>query len=74
MQFHRGRLIDHVHLRAADLEVTRRFYRAVLAAIGRVDSIHEGDSFFPPTNCGSTPPTGQHRGCTSLSRSRIARR
>ncbi len=46
MQFHRGRLIDHIHLRAADLEVTRRFYRAVLAAIGRADSIYEGDSFF----------------------------
>lgn len=46
MQFHRGRLIDHIHLRAADLEVTKRFYRAVLGAIGRTDSIHEGESFF----------------------------
>lgn len=46
MQFHRGRLIDHIHLRAADLEMTRRFYRAVLVAIGRADSIYEGDSFF----------------------------
>lgn len=46
MQFHRGRLIDHIHLRAADLEATKRFYRAVLAAIGRADSIHEGETFF----------------------------
>lgn len=46
MLFHRGRLIDHIHLRAADLEVTKRFYRAVLGAIGRTDSIHEGESFF----------------------------
>lgn len=34
MEIHRGRLIDHVHLRARDLEATKRFYRAVLAAIG----------------------------------------
>lgn len=30
MQIHRGRLIDHIHLRARDLEATKRFYRAVL--------------------------------------------
>ena len=35
MQFHQGRLIDHIHLRVADLEASRRFYRAVLQAIGR---------------------------------------
>jgi catechol 2,3-dioxygenase-like lactoylglutathione lyase family enzyme len=35
MQFHQGRLIDHVHLRVADLEASRRFYKAVLNAIGR---------------------------------------
>ena len=34
MEVHRGRLIDHVHLRAKDLEATKRFYRAVLKAIG----------------------------------------
>lgn len=35
MEFHRGRLIDHVHLRAADLERSRQFYRAVLQSLGR---------------------------------------
>jgi catechol 2,3-dioxygenase-like lactoylglutathione lyase family enzyme len=35
MQFHQGRLIDHVHLRVSDLEASRRFYRAVLQAVGR---------------------------------------
>ena len=35
MRFHVGRLIDHVHLRVADLEASRRFYRAALRAIGR---------------------------------------
>ena len=34
MQFHRGRLIDHVHLKVRDLEAARTFYRAVLAEIG----------------------------------------
>ena len=34
MQVQRGRLIDHVHLRARDLEATKRFYRAVLEVIG----------------------------------------
>jgi hypothetical protein len=35
MQFHQGRLIDHIHLRVSDLEASRRFYRAVLKALGR---------------------------------------
>jgi catechol 2,3-dioxygenase-like lactoylglutathione lyase family enzyme len=35
LEFHQGRLLDHVHLRAADLEASKRFYRAVLAAVGR---------------------------------------
>lgn len=34
MQVQRGRLIDHVHLRARDLEATKRFYRAVLETLG----------------------------------------
>lgn len=33
--FHRGRLFDHVHIRVADLEASRSFYRAVLRAVGR---------------------------------------
>jgi catechol 2,3-dioxygenase-like lactoylglutathione lyase family enzyme len=35
MELHRGRLIDHVHLRARDLAATKRFYRAVLASLSR---------------------------------------
>ena len=34
MRHHLGRLIDHVHLRARDLEATMRFYKAVLGALG----------------------------------------
>jgi catechol 2,3-dioxygenase-like lactoylglutathione lyase family enzyme len=32
---HAGRLFDHVHLRVSDLEASKRFYRAVLEAVGR---------------------------------------
>lgn len=34
MEFKRGRLIDHVHLRARDLEASRRFYTATLEVLG----------------------------------------
>ena len=34
-EFHFGRLLDHVHLRVADLEASKRFYVAALAALGR---------------------------------------
>ena len=34
MEFHQGRLFDHVHLRVRDLEASKRFYRAALAALG----------------------------------------
>jgi catechol 2,3-dioxygenase-like lactoylglutathione lyase family enzyme len=34
MKLHRGRLIDHVHLRASDLARTIAFYRATLAVLG----------------------------------------
>jgi catechol 2,3-dioxygenase-like lactoylglutathione lyase family enzyme len=33
MELYRGRLIDHVHLRAKDLAATKRFYKAVLASL-----------------------------------------
>lgn len=46
MQLHRGRLIDHLHLRATDLPVTARFYRVVLEAIGRGDAIVEDKHHF----------------------------
>ncbi|HEV8685953.1 MAG TPA: adenylate/guanylate cyclase domain-containing protein [Gaiellaceae bacterium] len=34
-EYHLGRLIDHVHLRVRDLEASKRFYTAVLEALGR---------------------------------------
>jgi catechol 2,3-dioxygenase-like lactoylglutathione lyase family enzyme len=34
MEFHRGRLFDHVHLRVRDLEASKRFYRAAVESLG----------------------------------------
>lgn len=46
MQYHRGRLFDHIHLRVADVEASKRFYRAVFAALGKPDILVEGPGFF----------------------------
>lgn len=46
MPFHVGRLIDHVHLRVADLDASKRFYRAVFAALGKSDVFDEDESHF----------------------------
>lgn len=43
MEFHRGRIIDHVHLRVRDLKASKRFYRAVLTAIGKAHCISESE-------------------------------
>lgn len=34
MEFHVGRLIDHIHLVTADLAASKHFYREVLGALG----------------------------------------
>lgn len=46
MEFQRGRLIDHLHLRVADLEASKRFYQAVLTALGMPDALVTGPDFF----------------------------
>jgi|SRR5690554_5532472 len=45
MLFHRGRLIDHVHLRARDFDQTRKFYEAVGAVLG-ITIDHSGDGWL----------------------------
>jgi catechol 2,3-dioxygenase-like lactoylglutathione lyase family enzyme len=65
MTFHRGRLIDHVHLRAKDLAASKRFYQAALSVLG-LDIEAPGDEFFycdelfVSTADTSTPPTHIH--------------
>ncbi|HYI02870.1 MAG TPA: hypothetical protein VD972_43440 [Hyalangium sp.] len=34
MEFHRGRLFDHIHVKVCDLEASRRFYRAAFETLG----------------------------------------
>jgi catechol 2,3-dioxygenase-like lactoylglutathione lyase family enzyme len=46
MELHRGRLIDHIHLRVADLAASKRFYLAVLAALDRAQGVREGEDYF----------------------------
>jgi len=41
----RGRLIDHLHLVVADLDRSKRFYQAVLGALG-IELGGEGPGFF----------------------------
>ena len=45
-QFHRGRLLDHVHLHVQNLKLSLAFYKAVLGAIGKGEALQEGDGFF----------------------------
>jgi catechol 2,3-dioxygenase-like lactoylglutathione lyase family enzyme len=42
---HVGRLLDHVHLRVSDLEASKRFYEAVLKAVGRKLTFEGEDRF-----------------------------
>jgi catechol 2,3-dioxygenase-like lactoylglutathione lyase family enzyme len=46
VEFHRGRLFDHVHLRVGELEASQHFYRAMFAALGFPDILQEGPGFF----------------------------
>ena len=46
MEFHRGRLFDHVHLRVADVDASKRFYLAAFGALGLADQVVEGDGDF----------------------------
>ncbi len=46
MKYHQGRLIDHVHLRVADLGRSRAFYRAAFEALAMLDAYGEGDGCF----------------------------
>jgi catechol 2,3-dioxygenase-like lactoylglutathione lyase family enzyme len=42
--YHRGRLIDHIHLRVSDLAASKRFYKAVLATLGREPNYKSDDA------------------------------
>ena len=61
MEFHRGRLFDHVHLRVSDLTASKRFYRAVFTALGWPDIVQEGPDFFYADELPSSTPKCRFR-------------
>lgn len=61
MEFHRGRLIDHVHLVVGDVAASRAFYASVLGALG-ISIQRDGDGWFQVDELfvsGGTPLTGR---------------
>lgn len=46
VSYRQGRLLDHVHLRVADLAASKRFYITVLQALGLLDGFGEGEGCF----------------------------
>jgi catechol 2,3-dioxygenase-like lactoylglutathione lyase family enzyme len=63
MRFHQGRLLDHVHIRVADIEVSKAFYGAVLEAVG-LGFTFEGPGYFASdelfVSADGEPTTGLH--------------
>src|SRR5919204_4856564 len=45
MEYHKGRLLDPVHLRVRDVDASRRFYRAVTETLG-IPFVSESESHF----------------------------
>lgn len=60
MQFHAGRLIDHVHLNVADLDKAATFYAAVLEALGLPPGNVSSHAFQADELYISRPGPGQH--------------
>jgi catechol 2,3-dioxygenase-like lactoylglutathione lyase family enzyme len=76
MEFHQGRLLDHVHLRVRDLEASKRFYRAVLEAVGRrltreSESAFSADELYVTAD--GQPTTGLHLAFQATDRDAVAR-
>ena len=63
MEYHLGRLLDHVHIRVSDLDESQRFYRTVLQSLG-LDISGEGEGYFYADELFFTadkePTTGLH--------------
>jgi catechol 2,3-dioxygenase-like lactoylglutathione lyase family enzyme len=75
-EFHQGRLLDHVHLRVGDLEASRRFYRAVLEALGlslswESESAFSADELFVSDD--GEPTSGLHLAFHAADREAVQR-
>jgi len=76
MEFHKGRLIDHVHLIVADLGASRRFYEAVLEVLelpvgGAGPGFFWADELF--VSEGEAPTTRLHLAFQAPDRATVAR-
>jgi catechol 2,3-dioxygenase-like lactoylglutathione lyase family enzyme len=76
MEFHQGRLLDHVHLRVRDLEAGKQFYSAVLEALGR-GLTQESESAFSADELYVTddrePTSGFHLAFQAADRDAVVR-
>ena len=76
MEFHTGRLLDHVHLRVTDLEASKSFYRAVLAALGRELTLEHEHAFGADelyVSADGPPTRGFHLAFQSADRASVDR-
>ena len=76
MEFHQVRLFDHVHLRVRDLEASKRFYRAVLEALGRELSRESESAFLSDelyVTADGEPTAGIHLAFQAADRDAVAR-
>ncbi|QSQ16045.1 VOC family protein [Myxococcus landrumensis] len=66
MEFHRGRLFDHVHLRVKDLEVSKKFYQAIMDVLGvpmgtvGPGTFYADELFVTPADPGAPSGRGVH--------------
>jgi len=58
MQFNKGRLFDHVHLRTANLAASERFYRAVIGAVNPEVQIRNNPNSFSADELFVSPADG----------------
>jgi catechol 2,3-dioxygenase-like lactoylglutathione lyase family enzyme len=76
MELHQGRLLDHVHLRVTDIAASKRFYSAVLAAVGR-ELTMEGPGFFAAdelfVSADGEPTAGLHLALQAPDRATVER-
>jgi catechol 2,3-dioxygenase-like lactoylglutathione lyase family enzyme len=78
MSYELGALVDHINVRVADFEASRRFYLAALAAIGRPiesqDDHHLGSGELYVTAAGDAPTTsGLHLAFQAADRAAVDR-
>jgi catechol 2,3-dioxygenase-like lactoylglutathione lyase family enzyme len=63
MEYHQGRLVDHVHLIVRDFEASKRFYRAVLDVLDRPVGGDSAEFFWADElfiSAGESPTTRLH--------------